>query len=723
MTHEIFTAIDNNDLLALMKIVPRLGIKINLLASDDNLNPLEYAAFHSESIEIINLFLDSTDLKISGQLRMQKNSFDFYTALLACIRFNSPQLLQRIEARQEPGLPSLLEAKTRDGHSAVCLSFWYESNSVFDYLVDDLQADLTERCKHNNTPFMVASMVGNQHGLERIAEKTCADDVSCRKQLVRHDKNIMNSTSLHMASLLPIGKGSLNFLFDNGGRECWPTAVNGAGLTPLDVAQNKKNHPVIEFYKQEQQKSANPILAVITSVTSAMVLYPEVMSSLLIILVFFIAIIYMRRSQSIYKNKNKHYEFHLKALLPKTLGRADYKGKLSAALLTLNDADFMVYRNMVSTATSIFPYYPTKQTNVPIKLAKGGHLENRMITSIDNNITVKKSLTIYIPGTASSVENSKIDTMLCSHLASALNSCVIRCHHRLAPENRWPKQLNDIVHAIVQYHNKYQPDNLILTGYSSGGLIAFLACLILKKLNINLHRLVLFCPLMDLSGEFREINPDNFSNYASDLPNEFQSFPTSIYNLQKLKEQDSLFKNPMVNPFSEVICKCFGEKYLQKPKELRFFSPSWFNENMLKQLNFPATTFIVSEKDYFRIDVEVLYMKMLLAGIQTTKIIIPDSDHTLLWKHIFPIYLAQNPQHASKETRQSPSKLFQKILVTEEQLKDKKDKSEDDANVLKEKSSRLKKLCAKLHYSVFHVGEKENTMENTFPVYTSNLLQ
>lgn len=348
-----------------------------------------------------------------------------------------------------------------------------------------------------------------------------------------------------------------------------------------------------------------------------------------------------------------------------------------------------------------------------------GRIPNLLITPTHNSDNLT-GITFYIPGTAFSGTNADIETTNATHLAHALNSKVLVIHHALAPQFKWPNQLNDVCDSIRKYIHENNPTSLNIAGYSIGGLLATLATIALREYQVSFNRLILFAPALDLTNELRNMNLSSgaYHHYKSCLPTDFQRSEQKIALLQRKVNRDDYFNNPNV-PFKECVKTGF-QQLAQNPKNLRKYSPMWFSNRCFDANVFPHTTIIVGEEDYFRLDSELFFEKLKDARASAVKIIIPDWNHFIMWKTIYPFYLAQeiNIHH-----RRSQDPDLYRILNLDDLLNIKKTNGH---HALKERNrtrcaDELKAICWNFNLFKIHAQDhqEDDTQKLTEPHYTS----
>lgn len=154
---------------------------------------------------------------------------------------------------------------------------------------------------------------------------------------------------------------------------------------------------------------------------------------------------------------------------------------------------------------------------------------------------------------------------------------------------------------------------------------------------------------------------------------------------------------------------------------LRKLSPTWFDSNFFESVDFPDTTIITGENDYFRVDAEVFFEKLSEGHCSVEKIIIPNADHELIWKKIYPIYMAQKITYSNKANDDSD---FTEITNTDAQLVIKKGEVEaiPSNQDLCEYAKKLKILCKNLHILSLFNTNRANISKNLHetPQYMSS---
>ena len=386
------------------------------------------------------------------------------------------------------------------------------------------------------------------------------------------------------------------------------------------------------------------------------------------------------REQKDYSSDHEMYLSILKSCVPPELLALTYQGELRRLPSARNNV--RSHQQNVAKITAHYTSFPCNQQETYKVTTSTGELAHRLAIPYPSSVassstaltenTGQSEITFYIPGTAFSVENYEIDDLIASHLVNALNTKVMHMDHRKAPHSQWPCQLVDICDSILAYVNEQKQEGkqpiINIAGYSSGGLIATLAAIVLQNFGIKVGRLILFAPLLDLGGELRmqPVEPDveDFAKFKPYLPNHFQQNSSNLTPLQQQAKRDTCFTPERFNQF---IHTAFGNSELESFENLRNYSPVWFRKECFNPDIFPQTTIITGENDYFRPDIEVFFERLRDANCNATKIVIPNSDHTLFWNRIFPLYLSQPICKLSDSTEVVPS--FESIQAIDATLK------------------------------------------------------
>jgi acetyl esterase len=209
----------------------------------------------------------------------------------------------------------------------------------------------------------------------------------------------------------------------------------------------------------------------------------------------------------------------------------------------------------------------------------------------------------YVPGTAFVAKEIAFTDVICSNIAEKSNCQVIVINHRLAPEDQFPHGLDDayyLLKLIIKSPNSsfnIDKNKIAIIGYSSGGNFAASMSAFGKAEGLPIARQILISPLLDLSR--------------------------SLKDFKEFEDKDTTINEPFVEWFLKL--------YLPEGINLKtpLLSPFWQEESELRGL--PPTDIIFAENDRFRSDSEAYHAKLMQAGVNTYKMVVPGEDHSFLW--------------------------------------------------------------------------------------------
>ncbi|MDQ2993528.1 MAG: alpha/beta hydrolase, partial [Pseudomonadota bacterium] len=342
----------------------------------------------------------------------------------------------------------------------------------------------------------------------------------------------------------------------------------------------------------------------------------------------------------------------------------------------------------------------------------------------------------YIPGTASVTTSSSIELSIGNHLAHALNCQVLIIDHELAPTIKWPHILAQICTMIKHYMDTH-PNLTVyyLAGFSTGGYFATLATFILGKLDKHFSRLILFAPMLDVGAEFRRPEYSEFTMQQLKqlpLPDDFKKQTVEKLNtLRKHIDPNEYFEKDFSGLHESLITDCFP-RYKYQLEDLRTISPLWFNKKSFHPRLFPDTTIILGQTDCFRIDSELFFAKLKDDKCKVTKIILPVINHALIWKNLYPIYLAQLITKPDRIDNTS----FNEILEYDAILRLENSKAENQSSIAKpvkkespemkeqrllDETTHLKTLCKSFNWlrSANNVTQPADDKNLKVPIYSS----
>ena len=185
-------------------------------------------------------------------------------------------------------------------------------------------------------------------------------------------------------------------------------------------------------------------------------------------------------------------------------------------------------------------------SKLKIKRIKINQVECIKIFNNKKNLT--NNIILYFHGGAFSAGSPFAYLNISYNLSLYTKLTCFSVNYSLAPENKFPKALNEIIDVYKSLKKKYQKSNIIIGGDSSGGSLALSAILKLKKLDIELPKvLFLICPGTDLSFSCSSIK----TNYYKDYFQSPKEYCPEIYG--KLIRKNYLnigddINNPLISP-------------------------------------------------------------------------------------------------------------------------------------------------------------------------------
>ncbi len=612
------------ELISYIRFCKEKDIGISTIHFDNGCNLLEMAIFRTDK-KAVNAILQYTNLPITNtRARPWKRPSNrkapeittaacstidplCVNALVNAIRFADINLLVELESRLEPGVPKLKDAIIFAGDTPICFALQRRhTRPFFEQLTNKLSSTLNMPCMDGFSPFMRAIELGYEpeYEIKLIVKKRCDLDKQCLRDLICDSNNNRNINSVQLTQEVGHPK-TLEYLLNKGGKDC------------------------LNFTRvHAQQKEVR------ATSTSFMLLIP-------IYFLVFVGIAYfLYRIFCIGRNR---YESYARKRDRNYLVILDHYAKVkkyepSSYIGPFNNPD------LVSTNKCFISEYQQTVAGLPVshelpQFVRAPLYDHAASASslIKMDNFSNEEITFYIPGTASTTRNDKIDVMNAVHLAYALGTQVILVTHDLArPFN---EILSQICNIIFEYHNKHPNISYSLVGYSSGAYYATLAIRILSDLGIKFNRLILFAPMLDVGAEFRKPNGGQLGrDHKCQLPKYFVG-NDKLNVLRSKIGKNEFFVNDALARFY-LVDNCF-KSCINSMIDLRKFSPLWFDSSFFDQQIFRNTTIIVGEKDCFRIDSEIFFEKLSDAKCTVTKIVIPQMGHALIWQSIYPIYLAQ----------------------------------------------------------------------------------
>lgn len=336
------------------------------------------------------------------------------------------------------------------------------------------------------------------------------------------------------------------------------------------------------------------------------------------------------------------------------------------SLINLNSMDerpgsFLAYEQIVAKIPNNYLRFKCKFRQIALPGKLNGEFWAMGFSPSEK--TKNNKLAFYIPGTASSLRNTEIEETIATHLVNALEMPVILIAHRLAPGHKWPIPLLDVCQAIEHFYNEYNQPEVTVAGYSSGGLYAVLATLIISYKNIFVQRLILFAPLLDLSREFGCWTQEKHQQFTEYLPPSLSKDQGKLFKLKADAANDKFMSE---GSFKEIIRNLFTENYYGNPKQLRSYSPAWFSIQMLSSIKkFPEVKIIIGEHDFFRIETQVFFSKLLAAKKSVKMLVLENENHSVIWQKLYPIYLSQViPEQRAGQTSETAKKCLFELDVS-----------------------------------------------------------
>lgn len=209
---------------------------------------------------------------------------------------------------------------------------------------------------------------------------------------------------------------------------------------------------------------------------------------------------------------------------------------------------------------------------------------------------------IYVPGTAFVAREIAFTEVICTYIAKYSNCQVIVINHRLAPEDQFPKGLED-AYSVMRYivnspaFFKIDKTRIAIVGYSSGGNFIANMAILAKRENLPIALQILISPMVDLSRSLQKFR--DFENKDTAITDAFVEWFLDLYLPNDVDKT-----NPWLSPF------------WQKPKRLQ---------------QLPPTDIIFAEYDRFRSDAEGYFQKLQGAGVDVRRLMVKGEDHSFLW--------------------------------------------------------------------------------------------
>ena len=212
---------------------------------------------------------------------------------------------------------------------------------------------------------------------------------------------------------------------------------------------------------------------------------------------------------------------------------------------------------------------------------------------------------IFFPGCGYQIDLFEVNAIAASRIADYSGMKVMVVNHRLAPEHPMPGSMQDgydVTQYVATHADEFavDPQKIMLGGFSSGGnCAAVISCLARKTDSFSIHQQILINAWLDLGRTtpgFKDVEKEDRM-----ITEEGVEFLISNLNLT---EAD--FSNPLINPIIESDLS-----------------------------GLPKTVVVVSEHDGIRADSEGYFKRLVEAGVEAEKIILPGQSHnTLLMRKV-----------------------------------------------------------------------------------------
>ena len=186
----------------------------------------------------------------------------------------------------------------------------------------------------------------------------------------------------------------------------------------------------------------------------------------------------------------------------------------------------------------------------PLKLPKRVKLEETMLNCMTSEKLTKKGndngLIFYIHGGGFTTGSAKERRMLTQYIVNHYGYDCISINYRLAPENKWPLQLEDCYEAYVNTLQEYDAKDIVFMGESAGGTLVLSLALLAKQRQTPLPKaIVSFSPetdqVEDLPSYRNNIKTDYMLRDAV-----YRGMTDVLFSYQDSKEE---LKEPLLSPF------------------------------------------------------------------------------------------------------------------------------------------------------------------------------
>lgn len=135
------------------------------------------------------------------------------------------------------------------------------------------------------------------------------------------------------------------------------------------------------------------------------------------------------------------------------------------------------------------------------KLPKNLHVEKIDLNGMESEIISKennKDLIFYIHGGGFTGGDAKERRIVTYYLVNKCGYNCVSINYRLAPENKWPSQIEDCLKAYENILKKYDSKDIIFMGESAGGTLVLSLGLLIKDKGLPMPKaIVAFSPATD----------------------------------------------------------------------------------------------------------------------------------------------------------------------------------------------------------------------------------
>jgi acetyl esterase/lipase len=257
---------------------------------------------------------------------------------------------------------------------------------------------------------------------------------------------------------------------------------------------------------------------------------------------------------------------------------------------------------------------------VSIDLSHGITTDIRVITTEAGDLPIliytpsgsktPKPVVVYIHGGGFFGGTARVIENACKALAGKADAVVVSVDYELAPEHKFPFQLNQCYQTVRWVHAHaselgIDPEKIAVSGDSAGGNLSAACCVIDREKLIKLQLL---------------LYPAAFNRTEEEL-----GWSLEQYDLRENVEIKMDFINDIRNmvPFTAAL-------YVESPEHVR--DPRFSVGDVEDYSCFPSTFIAVGEYDYLRIQDELFGQKLAEAGIPVRFVRYKGMAHAF-WEH------------------------------------------------------------------------------------------